>query len=257
MDQKGVAIANGLQRLQGRLNGTHSTFENRLRLNINLTASQVRNDYLPFESSGGFEGGVFQNAVIFNPTQPVMTTHPVTQLPVFYEAGTGRQSVRNPVAMANQIADEGRTSRILGNALAEFDIQRIPGLTASLNIGADRSEGIRQTYMPKASPVGAEWNGRARQATKENESLTLQTLLNYRRELTNEHHFDAVAGYEYSEYDNNEYWIDVRTSSPTTSASTTSAHRTRATARRSRGPRTAGSSPSSAARITASRIATS
>jgi TonB-dependent starch-binding outer membrane protein SusC len=208
MDQKGVAIANGLQRIQGRLNGTHSTFENRLRLSVNLTASQVRNDYLTFESSAGFEGGVFQNAVIFNPTRPVMATSAVTGLPIYYEIGTGRQSVRNPVAMANQIADVGRTSRILGNTLAEYDL--MTGLTASLNVGADRAEGIRQTYLPKASPVGAEWNGRARQATKENEALTLQTLLNFRRELTNEHHVDAVGGYEYSEYDNNEYWIDAR-----------------------------------------------
>jgi TonB-linked SusC/RagA family outer membrane protein len=208
MDQKGVAIANGIQRLQGRLNGSHQTFENRLRLGVNMTASQLRNDYLPFESSGGFEGGVFQNAVIFNPTLPIITTHPVTQLPVYYEVGTGRQSVRNPVAMANQIPDLGTTSRILGNVLGEFDLR--PGLTASLNVGADRSEGVRRTYLPKGSPVGAEWNGRARQASKDAQAITFQSLLTYRRELTGEHHFDVVGGYEYSEAENSEFWIDAR-----------------------------------------------
>jgi TonB-linked SusC/RagA family outer membrane protein len=208
MDQKGIAVANGFQRLQGRLNGTHQTFENKLRLGINLTASQVRNDYLPFENTGGFEGGVFQNVVIFNPTQPVMATDATTGLARFFEIGTGRQSVRNPLAMANQIADVGTTARILGNVLGEVDLY--PGLTASLNFGGDRSTGLRKTYLPKASPIGAEFNGRARQADKTNQAVTLQSLLSYRRELTSEHHVDAVAGYEYSEYENDEFWIDVR-----------------------------------------------
>ena len=210
MDQKGIAVANGFQRVQGRLNGTHQTFENKLRLGINLTASQVRNDYLPFENTGGFEGGVFQNVVIFNPTLPVFATDAGTGLQRYFEIGTGRQSVRNPLGMANQIADIGTTQRILGNALAELDITAIPGLTASLNFGGDRSTGVRKTYIPKASPVGAEFNGRARQADKTNQAVTLQSLLTYRNDLTEEHHFDVVGGYEYSEYENDEFWIDVR-----------------------------------------------
>jgi TonB-dependent starch-binding outer membrane protein SusC len=208
MDQQGIAVANGFQRFQGRLNGTHQTFENRLRLNVNMTASQVRNDYLPFENTGGFEGGVFQNVVIFNPTQPVMTVDAVTGLPKYYEIGTGRQSVRNPLAMSYQIQDLGTTSRILGNVLGEYDL--LPGLTASLNVGADRSQGVRKTYLPKVSPIGAEFNGRARQADKNNQAITFQSLLSYRRELTSEHHVDMVGGYEYGEINNDEFWIDVR-----------------------------------------------
>ncbi|MFN2565647.1 MAG: SusC/RagA family TonB-linked outer membrane protein [Gemmatimonadaceae bacterium] len=208
MDQQGIAVANSFQRLQGRLNGNHQTFENRLRLNINLTASQVENDYLPFENTGGFEGGVFQNVVIFNPTQPVRTTDGGTGTVRFFEVGTGRQSIRNPLAMANQIADVGTTSRILGNIQGELDL--MPGLTASLNFGGDRSTGVRKTYLPKSSPIGAEFNGRARQADRTNQALTLQSLLTYRREMNEEHRFDVVGGYEYSEYENDEFWIDVR-----------------------------------------------
>jgi TonB-dependent starch-binding outer membrane protein SusC len=207
MDQKGVAIASGFQRIQGRLNGTHQTFENRLRLNVNLTASQARNDYLAFENTGGFEGGVFHNAVIFNPTHPIQTTDPATGTVRYFELGTTRQSVRNPVAMANQILDEGTTTRILGNVLGEFDI--VPGLTASLNFGGDRSDGVRKTYLPKSSPIGVEFNGRARQADKANQALTLQSLLNYRREM-GDINYDVVGGYEYSEYTSDEFWIDVR-----------------------------------------------
>jgi iron complex outermembrane receptor protein len=207
MDQQGVAIESGFQRLQGRLNGTHQTFENRLRLNVNLTASQAKNDYLAFENTGGFEGGVFHNVVIFNPTQPIFVTDPTTGVQRYFELGAGRQSVRNPVAMANQILDEGTTTRILGNLLGEFDI--MPGLTASMNFGGDRSTGVRKTYLPKASPIGTEFNGRARQADRSNQAMTFQSLLNYRREM-GEIDYDVVGGYEYSEYELDEFWIDVR-----------------------------------------------
>src|SRR5688572_1747669 len=57
MNQQGVVIENGFKRYQARLNGTHNALDNRLRLGLNLTGSHVMNDYLPFENTGGFEGG--------------------------------------------------------------------------------------------------------------------------------------------------------------------------------------------------------
>src|SRR5687768_17450550 len=68
MDQQGIVLDNGFQRYQGRLNASHQAFAGRLRLGLNLTASRLNNNYLPFENTGGFEGGVFANMAIFNPT---------------------------------------------------------------------------------------------------------------------------------------------------------------------------------------------
>ena len=104
-DQSGVVRSNGLKRYQGRLNAQHSALDDRLQLGLNLTASRVENDYVAFENTGGFEGGIFTNMAIFNPTRPVRTTDPATGASVFYEIAPGAQTVRNPVALAEQVQD--------------------------------------------------------------------------------------------------------------------------------------------------------
>jgi len=197
MNQDGVAISSGIQRVQGRLNATHSAFDNRLRLGLNVTTSHTSNDYLTFESTAGFEGGVLQNVAIFNPTQPVTVIDPATQKPKYYEL-VGQTSVRNPVALANQVVDIGNTTRTLGNATAELDL--MPGVTASLNVGVDRSDGARDVYLPLASPVGAASGGYARQSAQDNTTVTLQTLLTVRRQLGEIHSIDVVGGYEFSKF---------------------------------------------------------
>src|SRR2546426_9363507 len=196
MNQHGVALSSGFKRIQGRLNATHQAFDNRLRLGLNVTTSRINNDYLTFENTGGFEGGVFQNVAVFNPTEPIKVTDATGTH--YFEIGTGRQSVRNPVALAKQIDDFGTSTRTLGNFSAELDL--VSGLTGQVNVGVDYTGGERRIYLPAASPVGAEWNGLAQQANKDNTTVTLQSYLTLRRQLGDIHTLDVVGGYEFSEY---------------------------------------------------------
>lgn len=208
MDQEGVVISSGFRRLQGRLNANHQALNDRLRLGLNLTASEIKNDYVPFENTGGFEGGLFTNMVIFDPTRPITISDPQTGTDTYYEEGTGRQEKRNPVALANQVDDFGTTTRTLGNVTAALDL--FGGLTGQLNFGVDRSDGLRQGYLPKSSPVGAEFEGRARQVNTENTALTLQTFLTLRQRLAENHDLDLVGGYEYADYTAGEFGAEGR-----------------------------------------------
>jgi iron complex outermembrane receptor protein len=195
MKNQGVAISNGLERIQGRLSATHRALDNRLRLGVNVTTSRVNNQYIQYENRAGFEGGVFQNVAIFNPTQPITVTDSTGTH--YYE--TGSASVRNPVALANQIADFGQTTRTLGNATAEIDL--VAGLTGQVTVGVDHSSGGRQIYYPNANPLGAALGGGlARQYELNNGSVTLQTLLTFRRQIGELHSFDIVGGYEFNEF---------------------------------------------------------
>jgi TonB-linked SusC/RagA family outer membrane protein len=197
-DQQGVALSSGMKRVQGRLNAVHRAFNDRLRLNLNLTSSHIDHDYLAYETGGGFEGGVFINMVNFNPTNPVTVVDPGTGLTTYYEV-PNQTSVRNPVALARQIDDESGTTRTLGNVSA--DLELIPGLTGRVNVGVDRSESVRREYVPRTNPAGAQWNGRARQEQLENTGITLQTLLTLNRPIGTAHHVEVVGGYEYNDYE--------------------------------------------------------
>ncbi len=195
MNQQGVSLANGLERIQGRLSATHKALDNRMRLGVNVTTSRVNNRYILFENKAGFEGGVFQNAANINPTQPVMANDTT-----YYEPGGN--SLFNPVALANQITDHGRTTRTLANGTAELDL--VPGLTGQVTVGLDYAAGGRDIYFPLASPLGRTLgNGLARVYSQDNSTKTIQTLLTYRRQLGEAHSLDVVGGYEYSKFTKN------------------------------------------------------
>jgi iron complex outermembrane receptor protein len=204
MNQQGVALSSALQRVQGRLSANHLALNNRLRVGLNVTTSQVNNDYLPFENDGGFEGGVFLNEAVFNPTNPITFTDSLGTH--FYEIPPG--SVRNPVGLATQIQDFGTTNRTLGNISADLDL--LPSLTGRINVGLDKSAGIRQIYFPIASPVGAPSSGLARQVNRDNLSKTLQAMLTFTRQFGGVHDLDVVGVYEFSEHRIQQFQAEAR-----------------------------------------------
>jgi len=194
-DQQGVTLTSGLQRIQGRLSATHSDLNNRLRMELNVTTSRVNNTYLTYENNGGFEGGVFENVATFNPTLPITVTDSTGTR--FFEVGG--TTIRNPVALARQITNIGQTTRTLANGTVALDVAA--GLTAKLTVGLDHSGGQRQEYYPLANPVGqAVGGGMARQADLENQTQTVQTVLNYQRGFGASNSLDWVGGYEYSKF---------------------------------------------------------
>ncbi|MEP6998887.1 MAG: SusC/RagA family TonB-linked outer membrane protein [bacterium] len=204
-DQKGVVIANGLKRYQGRLNAQHAALDGRLNLDLNMTASRVNNAYLAMENGGGFTGGVFTNMAIFNPTFPVQVTDSVTKQLTYYEMGAGSQSVRNPVGLANQITDQAPENRVLGNITGT--VLLMTGLTAQTTLGADYTNSVRQTYVPRVSPLGAEFNGLARQAERSLQNLNFQQLVTATPKFSTRQELEVVGGYEYSSFDNSGFEV--------------------------------------------------
>jgi TonB-dependent starch-binding outer membrane protein SusC len=199
--EEGVTLSTGLERIQGRLSATHSDLNNRLRIGVNVTTSRVNNTYLTYENQGGFQGGVFQQMAVFNPTQPITFTD---SLGTHYYDPVG--SVHNPVAMANQLIDVGHSTRTLANASADLDVAT--GLTARVNLGLDHSSGDRQEYYPNASPVGVSLgNGLAQQQNLDNATQTIQTQLTYQRQVGDGTSLDVVGGYEYSKFKSN--WVQA------------------------------------------------
>ena len=198
-DQQGVVIANGLKRYQGRLNGHTSAINGKINLDANLSASRVNNRYLAMENGGGFSGGVFTNMAIYNPTLPIEVLDTLTNQMKFYEGA--ERSVRNPVALARQITDQAPENRILGNVTGSLLI--IDGLTAQTTLGADYTNSVRQTYIPRVNPIGAEFNGVARQAERSLQNLNFQQLVTATPKLGDKQELEVVGGYEYSKFTNN------------------------------------------------------
>lgn len=193
--QEGVVMANALQRYQGRLNATHDAFTGKLRLGLNLMAARVNNEFAPIENTGGFRGGLFTNMLIFNPTNPVRKADGT-----YYEIGSGAQDARNPVAMADQVKDESPENRVLGNFSGTVSL--LDNLTAQTTLGIDNTDAVRRTFAPRASPIGAQYGGYARQADRSLQNVNFQQLLTYSPGLGADREFEIVGGYEYTKVDN-------------------------------------------------------
>lgn len=176
LNEEGLVINSGLERLTGRLNADHQALNGRLRLQLNLTSSFTHDNLLPYNQTAGFEGGVLSNVFQMNPTYPIYSDKNLDGTPAtdgYFEISDGRTSVRNPVAMAEQVQDFAKTTRSLGNIAAELDVFR--GLTARINFGADRAQSSRRQYFPQENPVGNEFGGRALLRNREHSSMTFQS----------------------------------------------------------------------------------
>lgn len=193
-DQQGVVISSGLRRYQGRLNANHNAINGKLRLGVNLMASRVNNDYVPAENGGGFNGGLFTNMVIFNPTFPVKRADGT-----YYELGSGAQDVRNPVGLATSYDDYAPENRVLGNVTGTVSL--LSDLTAQTTVGVDYTGANRRVFAPRSSPVGAQYGGYASQADKALQNVNFQQLLTYAPHFGESNSVEVVGGYEYSDFD--------------------------------------------------------
>ena len=205
-DQQGVVIANGMSRLGARINGSHEALNGKLRIGVNLASARVADDYLQAQNTGGFEGDVFSNQAVFNPTRPVTVTN--NGITSFFEEGTGRQGVRNPVALARQVQDEGSTIRTIANVTSS--LQLLPSVSVQLNVGSDRSNGQRNIYLPRNNPVGFEFGGRAVQTQKALSNENLQALVTWSPTVGNGIGFDIVGGYDFQDFDNTDFAAEAQ-----------------------------------------------
>ena len=186
LDQEGIIKKSGMKKYVTRLNHSQYAFNKRLKIETNLTASQVLENRVPVGATG-FEGDLLLNALKGNPTWPV-----------YNEDGTPFQTVsaeeRNPIAMLEYTGDLTRTTRILAGGSALFNI--IDGLTYKMNYGVDYSNAIRRITQSQELSYMAEVGGSAQINTLEALNYVIEHVVNFNKSFGNQS-ISALAGYSY------------------------------------------------------------
>ncbi|TAH21975.1 MAG: TonB-dependent receptor [Cytophagales bacterium] len=190
-NQDGLVRNSGMERVAARINATHKAINNKLALNLNLSVSSNTDRNVPYSSTGGFAGGLFTNILKMNPTYPVRNADGT-----YFEYAT--TSIRNPVALVNQIVDGTRTTRVLGSVLAEYEI--ISGLKASVRLGADQQNANRKYYVPRISPAAIDVKGEAATRNLELRSELLEANLTYNKRIMEDHNLTVLGGYSYQQF---------------------------------------------------------
>lgn len=194
-DQEGIVGSSSLERLTGRINANQSLLNDRLTLDLSLTATRLRDRHVPVGNTAGFQGDLIGAALQANPTRPV-----------YDEDGDYFQSsdFRNPVAMLDFVDDKSETGRILGNVSGSLEMTN--WLTYRANLGYDNSDAVRRTGISARLdfPDTRDTNGRAVIENRHVNTLLVEHTLDARgiRFGPEGAVLGALAGFSYQRFEN-------------------------------------------------------
>lgn len=196
-NQQGIIENSSMKRLTGRINGNKSFMNERLRLDLTATFSNVDREDPAVSGGAGFQGDLLGASYSANPTWP---TDP--------DFNTGGQ--RSPANMLAYYKSTGANNRILTNLSANYKINDV--LSTKLTYGFDFSKGETYTLASgKAINGGNGVLGYGQGQLNENRTTNnlLELTLNYNKKVGNVQ-IDAVGGYSVQSFRNDFFWATGR-----------------------------------------------
>lgn len=185
--QEGILKNNQLNRYTGRINLNQKLLDDRVSVDVNLNATNIRNERPPIQSLIG-------GSVSANPTYPARDD---SGNPFKYQDGT------NPLITLGLEKDITTTNRVLGNISPSVTI--IKGLVYKLNFGIDNTTSTQD--LQSLGNLEPQQDGRLETINKNNSNRLIENYLTYTFEK-NKHNFSALAGHSYQKF-----FIQTRTSS--------------------------------------------
>lgn len=200
MDQEGIVKNSNFRRTTARLNASESFLDDqRLKVGINLTASETKDDGVPTSDDGGSNGQLIIHTLMANPTRNVFDS-------VGNYTNFNMNAHYNPAYLLSIYEDRTRTTRILGNTDVSFRI--LKGLEYKLNLGIDRSVAERNTTIYK-NLTDLNPNGRYVQYNLDSKSTLLEHYLTYNLQA-DKHKIEVLGGFSYQKFERggNSFSID-------------------------------------------------
>ncbi len=190
---QGLLEDNDSKRLLFKTNINQKLFEDRLKLDFNLTYNS--RTYKP----ANYE--IFRQAFIQNPTQPVYDDSDPEKGGYSYEQGL---EYYNPVAMVKERTRDGNTDDIVLNLRATLKI--IENLTWDNFISTQKSDWEENSYKTKYYPTIIGIGGEAEIANGLSSNSQFESVFNYDNSFGS-HNLQAVAGYSYQEFEQNSSYV--------------------------------------------------
>jgi iron complex outermembrane receptor protein len=189
-DVNGIGQTSGFTQLNGRLNLSQKALNDKLTLNVNISATDRSIELMPNE--------VFRYANIYNPTAPVRAgiNNPLnTKYDGIYQIESF--DYFNPVGIVEQSINDGKAKTIVLSGKATYEIME--GLTASAFVSRQKDTKLFGDYYNKEAYFrGRAGGGFARRFTEDIASDLFEGTVNYSKSF-GKLDFDALAGYSYQD----------------------------------------------------------
>jgi TonB-dependent starch-binding outer membrane protein SusC len=203
-DQGGVLDRDSFKRTTASLSLTPILLDEYLKVEFNARGSYTENTFA--------NRGAIGNAASFDPTQPVIDANsPFANYFTWIDPNTGYQlnlAPSNPVALINLVDDTAEVRRFVGNAKFDYKLHFFPDITATINVGIDKSNSGGRTLTSESIPTSdSTWNGSRFTYNQEATNQLFDAYLTYNKSINDVHNITAVAGYSYQsfEFDNFSY----------------------------------------------------
>lgn len=192
LDQKGIVKKTGFQKYTANFVTNAKFLESkRLGLDINITASQSREQLAPITNNGDYRGSLIGQALQWNPTDRL-----------YNDDGTPfvRQGqVINPVAQQQYYNDNARVTTALASISPYYKFT--DWLEYRALFATNYSTGIRRTSIDQRLNIQDYLNlGYAAIGTTELQTQQMTHTLNFNRKVTTDLNINALLGYEYTKF---------------------------------------------------------
>lgn len=177
--QEGILKNSRLNRYTGRVNATQKFLDDRLVLDLNLTASYTGNERPPIEA-------LVAGAISANPTYPA---YDATGAPYKYQGGT------NPLITLALQKDLTTINRVVANLSPSYKLTK--DLTYKLNLGVDNSNSVRDLQsLANAVP---QQDGRLESIYLTNRNLLIENYFTYTKSFGS-HNLTTLLGHSYQNF---------------------------------------------------------
>lgn len=199
-DHDGILSGDNFQRTTAALNFKPSFFDKHLDIELNARGVYTENTFA--------DRGAIGSALLFDPTQSVFdSTSPFSGYFTWLNNDGVQNSLAptNPVALLDFIDDTAEVRRFVGNAKFDYKLHFFPDITATVNVGLDKSNSngrrVTSELIPTSDPT---WNGSKTTYSNNTTNKLFDAYLTYGKLFNDTHNLSVVGGYSYQsfEYDN-------------------------------------------------------
>lgn len=191
---EGIVKRSKVNMIYPRLNVIHRMFDNRLKIEANLSGYQRKYD-IPYRND------VYQSALIFNPTNPIKD-----------EKGNwteiARDLIYNPVALLEETQGENKSTNL--RMYSAVTLSPIEGLELKYlvsNETINHFSGYYETKRHKSTTVSGK-NGYASRETVRNENNLMEFTVQYNKSFKGGHNLNALVGYSWNKWNYQRAFMD-------------------------------------------------
>lgn len=198
-NQEGIIKNTGIHKYIGRINFETSVTD-KLKAGININSSLIMDRNTLDGVNTNEQAGPVYTSIMYDPTEEVYDENGLPTV-------SPNNTINNPVSLIIGITNKNETNRTLANAFVSYDI--LSGLSAKLNLGADRQQSRRDIYNSTLTRRGGPLRGVADISTLNRNSQLVEYTMNYNKSLNENHVFNILGGVTYQKFRNRSFGASI------------------------------------------------